>query len=1193
MSRFPLYLGLCGATSLLLVLYFLPASKDFAIHTEYGFSSHSENSLPVVFEDASLEWKLLAAHAQSSKHLTALTETLGGGVCAFDFNRDGWMDVFFVGGSGHSRHYGRKVWWNNASGNRLLLNKHGRYFEDVTETAGLSKRIWGMSCAVADFDNDGFGDLLVTGVNSNTLYKNNGDGKFVDITAQSGIDSSHWSTSSSLGDFNGDGLLDIYVTNYIRYQKGARTFERTSGFKTTGHVDFDPTLYDPEPNQLYLNHGDFKFVDVAEEAGVLNALGRSLGARWVDLNGDRWLDLIVINDHNSPNQVFISNQGRTFERGQEGYAAFEVAGAHDLAVGDFSRNGQFDFFMSRGMSHAPVLLSRVDENSPYVDLAWNSGLAQASRLPYTGWGNVAADFNNDGWLDLYVANGMMMPDIDSHFVPQAQQNSLYLNQGDQRFSLARPAVVASANLQQRPFSSRSVITVDLDNDGRLELIVGNNNDPLQVLTNRVDNRQSWIGLDLLTHNIAAEVYGAVLEISTESYTYRQIVHAKQSFLAQGDPRVHFGLGNSTGVKELVLNWPDGKVSRFENLVPNQYFSIDKSNDTITPLETAGADRLDLHFVSRLSESELAAYARLLLRASPAKAQDELNRVWQTGGQSIKEMLLSGIEKQWDFRYAFMLRQALQSDVVSLRVQAIEILRQAELEPGVAWLLPLLEDSSLEVRCAAAHTFAVFFDEEEAVTHRKHLAISSLIKLLENDTGEARVCAANALARAESKRAILPLLKLLDDEKSVTARAAAARALGLIRDTRSRAGLISTVRDHETPAQVVASALIALRRLNEADLPMLLEFVLSPGQAVREIGYATRSYQILTYLLSHPDGIVLPRKLLQGKLKSLLDLDRSLPGLAGSRGKTHTIAILQAIAAARLAARLGNVTDMLDHPDVEVQLSALQTLAALNTAQSKRLLEKFLEGSSVVMLSRFLVENDYNSLSFSTGFIELWVDRITAETLTSNELQTLLVELPKAAANEVFNRLLERHLSSSEYLQLFRYCESQQNKFFVSAFYSVEDIRAKFADNEVLYAFGKCYFGRDPAVADQAFQLRKLLVLKTLLSDHSHDLPADANTTLLLQAAGADKRVARVMLAQKFVSNFGQFSVMQKVGAIRILARHGLGSSVESDLWALLRDKAETGVVRLSAAEALMQGDEEAVLGYIENQFRPAADPGHG
>ncbi len=1193
MSRFLLYLGLTGAISLLLVFYFLPASKDFAIHTEYSFSNHREGLLPVVFEDTSLEWKLLAAHSQSSKHLTALTETLGGGVCAFDFNRDGWMDIFLVGGSGHSRHYGRKVWWNRVSGNRLLLNNGGEYFEDVTETTGLDKRIWGMSCAVADFNNDGFGDLLVTGVNSNTLFKNNGDGKFVDVTARSGIDSSRWSTSSSLADFNGDGLLDIYITNYIRYQKGARTFERTSGFKTTGHVDFDPTLYDPEPNQLYINHGDFEFVDVAEEAGVSNALGRSLGARWVDLNRDRWLDLIVINDHNSPNQVFISNQGRTFERGQEDYAAFEVAGAHDLAVGDFSRNGQFDFFMSRGMSHAPVLLSRADENSPYLDSAWNSGLAQAGRLPYTGWGSVAADFNNDGLLDLYVANGMVMPDIDSHFVPQAQENSLYLNQGERRFSLARPAVVASANLQQRPFSSRSVIAVDLNNDGRLELVVGNNNDPLQVLTNRVDNQQAWIGLDLLTHNIAAEVYGTVLELRTESFTSKLTVDAKQNFLAQGDPRVHFGLGDNTGVKELVLNWPDGKISRFANLVPNQYFSIDKSNDTITPLETAGADRSDLPLVSRLNESELAAYARLLLRAPPAKVQDELNGVWQTGDQSIKEMLLSGIEKQWDFRYAFMLRQALQSDDVSLRIKAIEILRQAELEPGVAWLLPLLEDSGVEVRCAAARTFAVFFDEEEAVTHRKHLAISPLIKLLENDTGEARVCAANALARAESKRAILPLLELLDDEKSVTARAAAARALGLIRDTRSRAGLISAVRDRETPAQVVASALIALKRLNEADLPVLLDFILSQGRALGEVGPAIRSYQVLTYLLSHPDGIVLPRKLLQGKLKKLLDMDSSWPGLAGDEGKPRTIAILQAIAAARLTARPGNVADMLDHPDVEVQLSALQALAALNTAQSKRLLEKFLEDNSVVMLSRFLAENKHNTFNFSTGFIELWVNRITTETLSLNELQILLVELPEAAANIVFNQLLERHLSDAEYLQLFRYCGSEQDKFFVSSFYSVEDTRSKFDTDEVLYAFGKCYFARNPPFADQTLQLKKLLVLKTLLSEHVLSWPVDANTTLLLKAASADMQVARAMLAQNFGSSFGQFSDRQKVSAIRILSRHRLGSTVESDLWALLRNNMEPGVVRLSAAEALMHSDEEAVLGYIENQFRPTADTGSG
>ncbi|MCP3671022.1 MAG: hypothetical protein GY814_11440, partial [Gammaproteobacteria bacterium] len=1127
MPRFRLYLGLASTISLILVFYLLPGPIDSLPSSKLGYSGGSIPSSPVLFKDVSLEWNVLVAHEQSSKHLTALTETLGSGICVFDFDQDGWMDIFFVGGSGHSRHYGRKVWWNKASGNRLLLNKHGQYFEDVTESAGLEKRIWGMSCAVADFNNDGLSDLLITGVNDSALYKNSGDGKFVDVTAQSGIDRSHWSTSSSLVDFNQDGLLDIYISNYIRFQKGARTFERTSGFKTTGQVAFDPTLYDPEPNQLYLNKGDFQFEDIATNAGASNSLGRSLGARWFDLNQDRWPDLIVINDHNSPNQVFINEQGKNFKRGQDDYAAFEVAGAHDLAFGDFDRNGEIDFFMSRGMSHPPVLLTRPAEGGGYQDSAWDSRLARERQLPYTGWGSVSGDFNNDGLLDLYIANGMMLPDVDSYFVPQAQENSLYLNEGGQIFNLVEPARVASGNLQQLALSSRSVVSADLDNDGKLELIVSNNNNPVQILGNQLDNNQSWLGLDLLTENIGSEVYGAVLEIETDAFVLKQIFDTKQNFLGQSDPRLHVGLGDSEQVNKLALNWPDGTVSQFENLRANQYFVVGKNSNTITPVEIDRVDEPGHRLATQLSETELTAYTKLLLKATPESVQDELFQVWQVGAYSVQALLLKGIQKNWHSHYLLLVREALASANLELRLRAIDILQQAELEHSVAWLLPLLGDKSVEVQCAVARAFGAFFEEEEAVTHRKFLSVSPLIKLLETAVDDVRICVAHALGAAESKRAILPLLALLQDNRSIAAQAAAIRALGLIRDTRAKRNLISVVGNREASAQVVASALIALKRLNEPDLPALFNAVLLPNPGISCCDFFVRRYDILAYLFRHPDAIVFSREALQGRLAEMLAGNAYRPGTTAGEQKSKAMAILEAIAAGRAAKQIDWVADYLNQADMEVRLSALKALAAFNTPRSNRLLEQSLTNRPAGFLIRFLSERHNSPIPFSDDLIGHWADRFSGDLASLDALKQLMHELPFSSANRLFNRVLEKKLQDSEYLELFEFCGSDQSQLFVSNAYSLEKIRSQYTNSDLLVAFGKCYFGRHSPVANNASQIEKRLLLNRVISANSTGLSFGEKTTLLLTAASADVVVAKTMLAKNIAGKFGKFSALDK------------------------------------------------------------------
>ncbi|MBK6511058.1 MAG: VCBS repeat-containing protein [Haliea sp.] len=359
------------------------------------------------FKDATLDWNVVAAHQQTDEQLSALTETLGAGVCAIDANKDGWDDLFFVGGSGHTRHYGRKSWWHVDAGNRLLLNINGHHFTDITEQSGLGNLQWGMGCAVGDLDNNGWPDLIVTGVDSNTIYSNTGNANFVDVTADSGIAAEIWSTGASLADYNNDSLIDVYISNYVAYKKGAPTYERNKGF-VSNEVSFDATLYDPLPNK----EDDF--------------------------------------DNDGINEMLITQNG----------------GA------------------------APIFAARASGGAEkFSDKAWVSGIADRRNLNVVNWGAASGDFNNDGNVDLYIANGDLKPDLDSPFVAQAQHNQILLGLGNGKFVRARASHDAS-----NPLSSRSAITADLNNDGTLEIIVTNNNDPLQIFENISETNHHWIGL---------------------------------------------------------------------------------------------------------------------------------------------------------------------------------------------------------------------------------------------------------------------------------------------------------------------------------------------------------------------------------------------------------------------------------------------------------------------------------------------------------------------------------------------------------------------------------------------------------------------------------------------------------------------------------------------------------------------------
>ena len=1126
---------------------------------------------PVIFRDVTLDWNVNVLHQQSSNYLTTITESLGGGICVIDINNDGWMDLFFVGGSGHTRPYGKVSWWSKASGNRLLLNKHGRRFEDVTGTSGLDNSIWGMACAVGDLNNDGLSDLIVTGVGVNQLFKNNGDLSFSDVTANSGMINDSLSTGASLADFNGDGLLDFYVSNYVRFRKGARTFERDSGFRTVINTAFDQTLYDSEPNRLYLNKGGFHFVEVAKKMGVENASGRSLGAKWFDFNNDSWLDLLVINDNGTPNQVYISQQGESFSRDVERYAGFEIAGVHDVIIEDFDNDRLKEFFMTAGMGQPPVFLSSnyqaLASTNPnrfsltidpkqlrYIDAAWSKGLARADLLPLTGWGSAAADFNNDGFLDLYVANGAVHPDIDSHFVPQAQEDSLFIN--TQRGEFERQ--ITNVGLQY-PSSSRGVVSVDLDNDGLLEVVVSNNNDALQIYKNEAPIN-NWIGLDFSSLSQEAEIYGSTVTVITDTQKIYRTLQAPQQFLSQGDGRMHIGLGGDKEVISLSINWRNGAMSEFEALAANNYYRVDRELGTLTPKKYTV--KTNTHFnesLKKYDDKVLVKLTQLLINTvNPIQNEDDLSYIWNLVSENVRAKILEQITEYWGrssstkagLSYLSIVKRALADSSSFIRVRAINMLKAMELEISVRWLIPRLADENVEVQCAAAEAFGFFFNEEEAVTHRKTLALPSLINLLDSKYPKAIVCAADALAIAESRRAVIPLMTLVEEHSKADVRIAAIRALGLISDKKSINLLRKLMNNPVSTAQEIGAGLIALIRLNDLTIDKLFTQFFSGKQQGGEL---IRRFDTLSYLFSVTGGIVFPKEKLEDELVRLIKSHKlNKTGNAELR-KNISLAKLKAIASSGSSLYESEVLSLIASPSQIIKKEAFLSLWELDNKTSREKFKILLLQQEAAFIYSVLEEIASNKKNISSSLISLLFKRKD----TSQVAILFLKNLPVKDASKLLNFLLDQELNEQQYLLLLNACTSLslEPKFIGDLFWLNIPVDLH---HQAFNCFSQVKSGLKESDTDKT-EFKSYVMMKKFLSNNT--LSRDTNIALLIKASRGNSQMAREVLSKELAVLPDHWLLP----ALEALAISGEIGSAEGFLRVLYRESERSWDVRLQAA----------------------------
>jgi hypothetical protein len=491
-------------------------------------------------------------------------ETMLGGVVVIDFDNDGWPDIYATNGAALPSLQKNDPRFHN----RLYRNNRDGTFADVTQRAGVSGNGYSMGAAVGDFDNNGWEDLYVVGVNENLLYRNNGDGTFADITRIAGVDGRDgsgrklWSVAAAWLDYDNDGDLDLWVSNYCEWSPGSDPV--CGGLARSARTYCSPDSYQGQPNLLYRNEGRQTFKDVSVETGVGKLVGKGMGVAVSDFNNDGYPDVFVAHD-NARNQLFRNAaNGRFEEIGIPAGVAFNGDGRPISGMGadfrDYDGDGRPDIVMT-GLRRETFELFRNLDGQEFADVSAESGILRLSQ-PWSGWSCAFADFDNDGWRDFFVANG----DLD---VGGPQPNRLFRNIGRGHF--VDVSLGAGPDLQVARLH-RGAAVADFDNDGRVDVVVSALNEPLVVLMNRGPRRR-WLHLKMRGTRSNRSALGA--RVSCRTKTFQQVAWVANSvgYASASDLRVHFGLGADTLATEIEVRWPCGKIQRFEEVAADQVLEL--------------------------------------------------------------------------------------------------------------------------------------------------------------------------------------------------------------------------------------------------------------------------------------------------------------------------------------------------------------------------------------------------------------------------------------------------------------------------------------------------------------------------------------------------------------------------------------------------------------------------------------------
>jgi len=522
------------------------------------------DSGPIPFEDVTKSAGLSGwRHTMGNGDKRLIIDTNGSGVGLIDYDNDGWLDIYMVNGSTFAALDGKEEPPHAA----LFRNNHDGTFTDVATKAGVTNDRWGFGVAIADYDNDGWPDILVTNWGKNRLYHNNHDGTFTDVAEKAGVALGNWSAGATWGDYDGDGRLDLFISGYVHFDRDNLPYEHTraTGFS---YCEFrgEPVMCGPknlegEPDHLFHNNGDGTFTDVSTKAGVADLANKYYGLTpvFVDVNNDGKPDLVVAND-STLSYLYLNRGDGTFEDASYGTGfglnedGREVA-AMGVAVGDYMNNGLLDFAIS-DFSDESKLLFRNQGKGGFNEVSMRSGIGKAS-IPFLGWGDGFLDYDNDGWLDLMFVNGHIYPAADrlDWGTSYAQRPSLFHNDHDGKFS-ENPPVKGTALAEV--ISGRGAAFGDLFNDGKVDVIISQMDGSPVLLRNVNPDHHHWIELRLVGGaKSPRDAVGTTVYMTANGVRERQDVMSGGSYVSTNDPRAHFGLGDATDAGGAEIHWPSG------------------------------------------------------------------------------------------------------------------------------------------------------------------------------------------------------------------------------------------------------------------------------------------------------------------------------------------------------------------------------------------------------------------------------------------------------------------------------------------------------------------------------------------------------------------------------------------------------------------------------------------------------------
>ena len=501
----------------------------------------------------------LENHATPQKHLV---ETVAGGLAVFDYDGDGRPDVYFANGAAlPSLEKESPQDWN-----RLFRNESGLRFTDVTERAGVRGAGYSMGAAAGDYDNDGHVDLFVAGVNRHVLYRNRGDGTFEDVTARAGIKSAVWSVAAGWFDYDDDGRLDLFVVNYVKWSP---SFDRFCGDPVRKlRVYCHPRYFEGLPNALYRNRGDGTFEDVSEPSGIAKHSGKGMSVAFADYDQDGHIDAYVTNDA-LPNFLFRNRGDGSFEEtALRAGAALPDRGTPVSSMGadfrDYDNDGRPDLVVT-ALAGETFPLFHNDGKGQFRDATASSGLAALSaRL--SGWGVVLADFDNDGWKDLFTANAHVNDEIESFEAARYRlPNAVFANRGDGTFAAASAASGAAFQVAR---AHRGLGVADLDGDGRLDVVTSALGEPAELWVNESEGGPSWLRVELTGVRANRDGIGAVVRVGAQTNAMTTAV----GYASSSHGGVHFGLGRADQV-DVEVTWPGGRVQRLSGVSVNRVLRV--------------------------------------------------------------------------------------------------------------------------------------------------------------------------------------------------------------------------------------------------------------------------------------------------------------------------------------------------------------------------------------------------------------------------------------------------------------------------------------------------------------------------------------------------------------------------------------------------------------------------------------------